>query len=113
VSKKENEVPAQAIFPEVAGTPAGLGEAGDLSALMDLNLSCYFELGGTTLAVREILGLTRGSVITLNRLVGEPGLFVVAGKPFAEGEVVALESGSYGIRITRLLRDTAGRDSAN
>jgi flagellar motor switch/type III secretory pathway protein FliN len=103
----EHSVPTPAIFPEVAPS-AALGEGGDFAALMDLNLSCYFELGGTTLSVREILGLSRGSVITLNRLVGEPGIFVVAGKPFAEGEVVALESGSYGIRITRVLRDHAG-----
>jgi flagellar motor switch protein FliN len=104
----EHAVPVPAIFPEMASAPAAAGEVGDFAALMDLNLSCYFELGGATLSVREILGLSRGSVITLNRLVGEPGIFVVAGKPFAEGEVVALESGSYGIRITRVLRDHVG-----
>lgn len=104
-----------AMFPEVAAptavqaVPATAvpGAGGDLSMLMDLQLPCYFELGGARLSVQELISLTRGSVVMLDRLIGEPGRFVVAGKEFAHAEVVSLEGGYYGIRITQLL---AGRD---
>lgn len=96
------------LFPEVTGRPAdatatATAPRGDLSVLMDLQLPCYFELGATRLSVQELVSLTRGSVIMLDRLIGEPGKFVVAGKEFAYGEVVSLEGGYYGIRITHLL----------
>lgn len=97
------------MFPEVSGPVDATVAAprGDLSVLMDLQLPCYFELGSTRLSVQELISLTRGSVVMLDRLIGEPGKFVVAGKDFAQGEVVSLEGGYYGIRITHLL---AGRE---
>jgi flagellar motor switch protein FliN len=100
------------MFPEVTAPVAVAASAtaarGDLGVLLDLQLPCYFELGSTRLSVSELLGLTRGSVVMLDRLIGEPGRFVVAGKEFAQGEVVSLEGGYYGIRITHLL--AAGRE---
>jgi flagellar motor switch protein FliN len=98
------------MFPEVAVPAAAESTVarGDLGVLLDLQLPCYFELGSTRLSVSELLGLTRGSVVMLDRLIGEPGRFVVAGKEFAQGEVVSLEGGYYGIRITHLL--AAGRE---
>ena len=100
------------MFPEVSGPvdAAVAAPRGDLSVLMDLQLPCYFELGSTRLSVQELLSLTRGSVVMLDRLIGEPGKFVVAGKDFAQGEVVSLEGGYYGIRITQLL---AGREQVS
>jgi flagellar motor switch protein FliN/FliY len=112
VSNNQNEVPVPAIFPEVTASAMGAADAADLSALMDLSLPCYFELGGTRLSVAELLGLTRGSVITLDRMIGEPGNFVVAGKQFAEGEVVAFEGGYYGVRITRVTANLPSRNAA-
>lgn len=103
---------ASATFPEF--TPNALAGGGvDLSALMDLHLPCYFELGATRLSISELLTLTRGSVVLLDRMVGEPGKFVVAGKEFAQGEVVALEGGYYGIRITNVIASLGGREGTS
>jgi flagellar motor switch protein FliN len=102
------------VFPEVAVPAiARLPESGvDLSVLADLPLPCYFELGSTRLTISELLGLQRGSVVLLDRAVGEPGRFVVAGKEFAQAEVVALEGGYYGIRITQVTARLSGRETA-
>jgi flagellar motor switch protein FliN/FliY len=102
-----------ALFPEVTASAGTARPGADLSPILDLNLPCYFELGGTRLSVSELLGLTRGSVVVLDRMIGEPGRFVVAGKEFAHGEVVALEGGYYGIRITQVVAKLPGREAAD
>lgn len=101
------------VFPEVEMPDALAAPAAgvDLSVLADLPLPCYFELGSTKLTISELLGLQRGSVVLLDRAVGEPGRFVVAGKEFAQAEVVALEGGYYGIRITHVTARLPGRET--
>lgn len=105
----EAEVSVPAIFPEVtAPAPAEGGRSADLSLLMELQLPCYFELGSARISVGELLGVTKGSVIMLDRMVGESGRFMVADKHFADGEVVAFEGGYYGVRITRVVARLGG-----
>lgn len=76
--------------------------AASLALLYDLKLSVTVELGSTRMTVREVLALGRGSVVQLERLVGEPVELLVGGRRFAEGEVV-VESDRLGVRITRML----------
>lgn len=110
-----------AVFPEMVQVPkiapasppaagAGAGYPADFTALMDLQLPCYFELGSTRLSVAEVLGLQRGSVIQLEKMMGEPGKFVVGGRDFARAEVVQLASGHYGIRLTEIIGNAPGRE---
>jgi flagellar motor switch/type III secretory pathway protein FliN len=108
-----------ATFPDVVQVPklVGASPAGgphaagsDFAALMDLQLPCYFELGATKLSVAEVLGLQRGSVIQLEKMMGEPGKFVVGDREFAKAEVVQLSSGHYGIRITQMVGNAPGAE---
>lgn len=74
----------------------------DLSLLYDLTLPVSIELGRTRMTVQEVLALARGSVIQLDRLVGEAIDIFVGERRFAQGEVVVLGE-QFGVRVTRIL----------
>jgi flagellar motor switch protein FliN/FliY len=74
----------------------------NISLLYDLTLPISIELGRTKMTVQEVLALTRGSVIQLDRLVGEAIDIFVGERRFAQGEVVVLGE-QFGVRITRIL----------
>ncbi|HET9986172.1 MAG TPA: FliM/FliN family flagellar motor switch protein [Longimicrobiales bacterium] len=87
--------------------PAAQGVAGlPLTALYGLSLPVAIELGRTSLSIQEILGLGRGSVVQLERLVGEPVDVFIGDRRFAEGEVVVLGE-NFGVRITRIIASPA------
>jgi flagellar motor switch protein FliN/FliY len=52
--------------------------------------------------IREILRLTPGSVVALDKLAGEPVDLFVRGQLFAQGEVVIVDE-SFGIRVTKIV----------
>jgi flagellar motor switch protein FliN len=100
--------PVHPTAPELAELGGGHASDGEvpLSLLMDLTLPVSIELGRTRMTVQEILRLTRGSVVQLERLAGEPIDVYVSDRRFAEGEVVVLGE-HFGIRITRIVSTVA------
>ena len=78
------------------------GQAAPLAMLYDLDLPVAIELGRTRLAVQDVLALSRGSVVQLDRQAGEPVDVYVGDKRFAEAEVVIVGE-QFGVRITRLV----------
>jgi flagellar motor switch protein FliN/FliY len=66
---------------------------------MDVRLVLTLEVGRTRLSVRNLLSLTQGSVVELDKLAGEPVDVLVNGKPIARGEVVVIDE-EFGVRIT-------------
>ncbi len=85
--------------PARAGA-GGLG--GSLDALLDVSLPVAIEFGRTHLTVQEVLELGNGSVIQLDRMVGEPIDIFVSDRKLAEGEVVVIGE-HFGVRITRIV----------
>lgn len=97
--------PLPASFAEIspmAGTGLTASAEAPLALLLDLTLPVSIELGRTSMTVQEILRLSRGSVIQLERLAGEPIDIYVGERRFAEGEVVVLGE-NFGVRVTRIL----------
>ena len=74
----------------------------NMDLLMDVSLEVSVELGRTTRKIKEILEFGPGSIIELNRLVGEPVDVLVNGKFVASGEVVVIDE-NFGIRITDII----------
>lgn len=78
------------------------GEANkNLDILMDIKLQLTVELGRTELPIRKVLELTRGSIIELEKIAGEPVELYANGKLIAHGEVVVIED-NFGLRITNI-----------
>lgn len=74
----------------------------NLDLLMDVRLNLTVELGRTKLSLKEVLELTRGSVVELNRIAGEAVDLLANGKLIARGEVVVIED-NFGLRITSIV----------
>jgi len=75
--------------------------AKNLDNLLDIKLQLTVELGRTTLPVKKVLELTRGSIIELDKIAGEPVELYANGKLIAHGEVVVIED-NFGLRITSM-----------
>lgn len=91
------------------GNPAITGNS-NISLLLDVTLDASIELGKTQMSIEEILGLSKGSVIELDKLASEPVEFLVNGKTIARGEVVVIDD-NFGIRITEILSPRARLES--
>lgn len=70
--------------------------------LLDIPLSITVELGRTKRSVKEILELSAGSIIELDKLAGEPVDILVNQRIVAKGEVVVIEE-NFGVRVTDIL----------
>ena len=73
----------------------------NMDNLLDINLRLTVELGRATLPVRKVLELTRGSIVELEKIAGEPVELFANGKLIAHGEVVVIED-NFGLRITSM-----------
>lgn len=80
----------------------GHGSRNNLDMLMDIPLSVTVELGRTKRSVKEILELSAGSIIELDKLAGEPVDILVNQRIVAKGEVVVIEE-NFGVRVTDIL----------
>ncbi len=74
-------------------------ETRNLDLLLDIPLQVTVELGRTNRTVRDILDLTSGSIIELDKLAGEPVDILVNNRLVAKGEVVVIDE-NFGVRIT-------------
>jgi flagellar motor switch protein FliN/FliY len=78
----------------------GVGaEGADLRRLYDVPVELAVEIGRTRMTIGQTLELRPGSVVSLNRLAGEPVDLLINGKPIARGEVVVIDE-EFGLRIT-------------
>jgi len=73
-----------------------------LELLYDVPLEITVELGRSRLTLKEILDLSIGSIIELDKLTGEHVDILVNGKVIARGEVVVVEE-SFGVRVTEIV----------
>jgi flagellar motor switch protein FliN/FliY len=101
-------------LPAAAGEhlPAATGGTGDLRRLSAVPVDLSVEMGRTRMTVGETLELRQGSIITLNRMAGEPVDLLVNGTPIARGEVVVIDE-QFGLRVTEVLGSAPIGESAN
>jgi flagellar motor switch protein FliN len=77
----------------------------NLDMLLDIPLKVTVELGRTRRTVKDILDLTSGSIIELDKLAGEPVDIFVNEKLIAQGEVVVIDE-NFGVRVTDIISQT-------
>ena len=78
-------------------------EALNLNLVMDVELNVTLRFGQRKLSLREVLELTTGSVVELDRQVEEPVELLLDGMVIARGEAVVVD-GNYGLRVTEVLQ---------
>ncbi|WP_458413891.1 flagellar motor switch phosphatase FliY [Schinkia sp. CFF1] len=90
------------VFSSFGQAPMPPQEASNLAMLLDIPLHVTVELGRTKRSVKEILELSTGSIIELDKLAGEPVDILVNNKLIAKGEVVVIEE-NFGVRVTDII----------
>ncbi|WP_338543185.1 flagellar motor switch phosphatase FliY [Paenibacillus tundrae] len=70
----------------------------NLNLLMDIPLKVTVELGRTQKQIKDILELSQGSIVELDKLAGEPVDILVNNKLIAKGEVVVIDE-NFGVRV--------------
>ena len=83
-------------FAEVAERP------NNLDVVLDIPVRLSMEVGSTSLSIRKLLQLNKGSVLELARAAGEPLDVLVNGTLVAHGEVVVVNE-KFGVRLTDVI----------
>ncbi len=78
----------------------------NLKLVMDVELNVSLRFGQRQLPLREVLELSSGSVIELDRMADEPVELYLDGKLIARGEAVVVD-GNYGLRVTEIPKPVA------
>jgi flagellar motor switch protein FliN/FliY len=86
-------------------TPAASERGGgtSLDFLLDVSVTITADLGRTTLSLGEVLSLSIGSVVPLDRMVSEPVDLSVRGVLLARGEVVVVDE-HFAVRIKEIMQ---------
>ncbi|MDS9470591.1 flagellar motor switch phosphatase FliY [Sporosarcina pasteurii] len=92
----------KAQFASFEQTTLNQTESQNLDMLLDIPLQVTVELGRTKRSVQEILEISSGSIIELDKLAGEPVDILVNNRLIANGEVVVIDE-NFGVRITDVL----------
>lgn len=91
-----------AAFEAFEPTPLNQTNKRNLDMLLDVPLSVTVELGRTKQTVEDILELSQGAIIELDKLAGEPVDVLVNNKLIAKGEVVVIDE-NFGVRVTDIV----------
>lgn len=110
----EGVVAPAAPAPAAAGAVAAAVAAGNVTALPvrgiemlhGVDMEVTVELGRTRMTVRDLLALTPGAVLELDRAAGSPADLLVNGRLIARGEVVVVDE-DFGLRLTEIIDDSA------
>ena len=95
-------VPVQpAQFTPLSVEPVAVNDA-NIGLILDVPLQITVELGRTKKSIKDILELSNGSIVELDKLAGEPVDIQVNGKFLAKGEVVVIDE-NFGVRITDIV----------
>ncbi|WP_379147688.1 flagellar motor switch phosphatase FliY [Paenibacillus sp. sgz500992] len=89
-------------FANLSAGAFGNIDENNLNLLMDIPLRVTVELGRTQKQIKDILEMSQGSIIELDKLAGEPVDILVNNKLIAKGEVVVIDE-NFGVRVTDIV----------
>ncbi len=94
--------PARPAARQAAPAATSPSDSGNAFVLADVEMGVTAELGRTRMTIRELLSVTPGAVIDLDRAAGSPVDVLVNGTLIARGEVVVIDE-EFGIRISEII----------
>jgi flagellar motor switch protein FliN/FliY len=103
VSGLESVAPRPTAVPSASATAS---TRSGIELLHGVSMDVTVELGRTRLSVRELLALTPGDVLELDRAAGSPADLLVNGRLIARGEVVVVDE-NFALRVTEIVANAA------
>jgi len=96
-----NSAPTKALAASTTLEPSAVNTR-NLDLLLDVELPISVSFGRAQLPLKDVIKLTTGSIVELNRSVSEPVDIIVNNCTIARGEVVVVE-GNFGVRIKQIV----------
>ncbi len=100
--KKEAPPAAEPSFEEFRQSEPGEDGHPSLEFILDIPLEISVEIGRTKMIINDLLKLSQGSIIELNKLAGEPAEIYVNQRLMARGEVVVVND-RFAVRLTEII----------
>lgn len=89
------------LIPEEMDSQKGGEGMPNLDLILDVTVPVSVELGRANMLIKDILALSQGSIVELEKVAGTPVELLVRGKLLARGEVVVVEE-RFGLKITAI-----------
>ena len=103
LEEQNNTADTPAAFDELHDGAAANNEGSqNLDFLLDIPLKVTVELGKTSMIINDMLQLSQGSVVELNKTAGEPVEIYVNEKLLGKGEVIVVNE-RFGVRVTEII----------
>jgi flagellar motor switch protein FliN len=103
---EQKEEAVQEEQPDIAKMDEAIEQSMNLPLLLDIPLEVVVELGRTKKKISEVLELTSGSIVELDKMAGEPVDVYVNNKLVAKGEVVVIDE-HFGVRIKEIIQNVS------
>lgn len=99
--------PAQiASAPEATEAPAEGAKAGkSIDAMLNVGMNIQIVLGYSRMPISDLLTLSRGSVIELDKKIGEPVDVIINQSLVARGDLIKVGDNRIGISLTEIVKD--------
>ncbi|MCE9499084.1 MAG: flagellar motor switch protein FliN [Leptospira sp.] len=101
-STASSPAPRSSSSSKPSGGGGGASNTANLSLLMDVTMSLTVELGRTNMAIKDVLQLSEGAVVELDKTVGEELDLLVNGKAIGKGKIIIIDD-FYGVQITQII----------
>ncbi len=88
-----------------ASSPASQSAGRNIDAMFNVDLRVQVILGHARMPISQLLKLSRGSVIELDRKIGEPVDVVINDRLVARGDLVKLSGDRIGVTLTEIIKD--------
>lgn len=77
----------------------------NIDAMLNVGLNVEIVLGKTRMPISQLLKLSRGSIIELNKKIGEPVDVVINDRLVARGDLVKLPEDRVGVSLIEIVKD--------
>jgi flagellar motor switch protein FliN/FliY len=95
----------ETVLDAMMGPRPGDSSGYNIDAMLNVGLNVQIILGQTRMAISELLKLSRGSVIELNKRIGEPVDIVINDRTVARGDLVKLDEDRVGVSLIEIVKD--------
>ena len=93
------------VMDAMMGRKPGNGTGYNIDAMLNVGLQVQIILGKTRMPISSLLKLSRGSIIELDKKIGEPVDIVINDRVVARGDLVKLEGDRVGVSLIEIVKD--------
>lgn len=109
----EADVAPQSAAAQAASDLAGdaaQGQGRNIDAMLNVDLQVQIVLGRSRMPISQLLKLSRGSIIELDKKIGDPVEVMVNNRLVAKGDLVKLADDRLGVSLTEIVKDYVGSE---